>query len=385
MARREVPLTAWMSRLTDRLEHPPGRGPLRPMSMAERVSTLAQRKSLILQLSLGASLAWFIAAEIIGHVQPFFAPVAAAIVIAAGIGQRRSVVLELVVGVSVGILAGEAMILWIGRGTWQVAVVVALSVSIASLLGLKGVALMQSATSAILLVAVLPIGTVGSPALARFIDAMVGGMVALTIVAIVPMNPVHLLDREVQRVLRGLAAVLDRLALAIRLPDAGVAWTALQTARAMQPAIEGLSGSSASASEVSRISPLRWSQRDHVQAYASTVRDLDNAVRDARVLARRVSAMLRRGETPPVGVEEAIVSLAEAVRNFSDDLHGNQRFDEAQAQLISAAEAATRALPKAASMNTSTVVAQVRSLAADLLYATGSSVAEVDEWLDFDS
>lgn len=383
MARRQVALTAWMSRVTDSVEHPARLGPLRPMSMAERAALLSQRKSLILQLSLGASLAWFVAAELIGHVQPFFAPVAAAIVIAAGIGQRRSVVAELVLGVSIGVLAGEVIVLWIGRGTWQLAAVVALAVALASVLGLKGVALMQSATSAILLVAVLPLGTVGNPAVARFVDALVGGAVGLVITAVVPLNPVRLLDREVQRVLRGLAAVLDRVALALRLPDPGVAWTALQAARALQPTIEGLTGASATASEVSRIAPLRWSQRDHVQAYASTVRDLDNAVRDARVLARRVAAMLRHGEAAPAGVEEAIVSLAGAVRIFSEYLQDNQRFDEAQQQLISAARAATRALPETASMNTSTVVAQVRSLAADLLYATGSSVAQVDDWLDF--
>jgi hypothetical protein len=102
------------------------------------------------------------------------------------------------------------------------------------------------------------------------------------------------------------------------------------------------------------------------------------------VLARRIAAMLRHAESPPSGVEGAIVTLADAVRIFSDDLQDNYRFDEAQHQLIEAAEIATRALPQAASMNASSVVAQVRSLASDLLYASGSTVAEVDTWLDFD-
>lgn len=355
------------------------------MSVRERWTTLRRRRTLIAQLSLGASLSWLLATEVVGHVQPFFAPVATVIVIAAGVGQRRSVVVELVLGVSVGILAGEVIVTVIGRGSWQIAIVVALAVTVASLLGLKGVALLNSATSAILLVAVVPLGVQGSPAVDRFIDALVGGAVGLLIIAAVPVNPVRLLDREVQRVLRGLAEVLDMCADALRLRDAGVSWTALQAARAMQPTIEGLADASAFANEVSRISPMRWSQRDHVRAYTSTVLDLDNAVRDARVLLRRVTAMLRHGERPPAGIDEAIVALADAVRIFSEDLQDNSRFDQAQQELVAAARTATRALPQAASMNTSSVVAQVRSLASDLLYATGSSVATVDEWLDFDS
>jgi uncharacterized membrane protein YgaE (UPF0421/DUF939 family) len=373
-----------MSRLTELVERPAGRGPLRPMSLPERWALLRQRRALLLQLSFGAGLAWLAATQVVGHVQPFFAPIAAVIVIAAGIGQRSPVVLELVFGVAIGILVGEVIVTAIGRGVWQVTVVTALAVAVSSLLGLKGVALLQSTTSAILLVVIVPLGSHDNPAVARFLDALVGGVVGLVMIALVPVNPVRLLDREIQRVLRGLAEVLDLCANALHVRDAGVAWTALQQARALQPTIQGLADASAFASEVSRIAPLRWSQRDHVRVYANTVFDLDNAVRDGRVLARRIGAMLRHAETPPIGIEEAIVTLAAAVRIFSDDLQDNYRFDEAQRQLIEAAGIATRALPQAASMNTSSVVAQVRSLASDLLYASGSTVAEVDTWLDFD-
>lgn len=381
MPERDRPLSAWMTRLTDRADD---RQRLRPMSLPERWSMLRSRAPMIIRLSLGTSIAWLVATVAVGHVQPFFAPVAAALTIAAGIGQRRSVVVELVVGVSVGILAGEVLITLIGRGTWQIALVVALAVTAASLLGLKGMALMQAATSAILIAAVLPPAATGNPAVARFVDALIGGVVGLVMTAIVPANPLRDLDREIQKVLRGLASILDQVADAMRLKDAGVAWTALQEARALQPTLEGLTAISSSATEVSQISPLRWSQREHVRLYTSSVYDIDNAVRDARVLARRVTSMLRHNEVPPDGMQDAVASLAEAVRIYGGDLQEYERFDEAKDRLVEAARSATRALSGSGTLNASAVVAQIRSLAADLLFASGWTAADVDQWLQLD-
>ncbi|UPK76305.1 FUSC family protein [Nocardioidaceae bacterium SCSIO 66511] len=381
MPQRDGPLSAWMARLTDRADD---RQLVRPLAMGERWDLLRRRVPMIVRLALGTSLAWLIATEVVGHVQPFFAPVAAALTIAAGIGQRRSVVVELVLGVSVGILAGEVLITMIGRGSWQIAVVVALAVAAASLLGLKGMALMQSATSAILIAAVLPVSGTGDPAVARFLDALVGGAVGLVMTAIVPTNPLRDLDREIQSILRGLASILDQVAEAMRLGDAGVAWTALQETRALQPTVEGLGSTSSSALEVARIAPLRWSQREHVRLYTSTVHDIDNAVRDARVLARRVTSMLRHGEDAPEGMDEAVNSLASAVRIFGGDLQDYERFDEAKDELVAAALAATEALSGSGTLNASAVVAQIRSLAADLLFASGWSAADVDKWLQLD-
>ena len=381
MAARGKPLSAWMARLSDRADD---RQLRQPMSMPERYGLLRRRAPMIVRLALGTALSWFVATEAVGHVQPFFAPVAAALTIAAGIGQRRSVVVELVVGVSVGILAGEALITTIGRGSWQIAVVVALAVSVASILGLKGMALMQSATSAILIAAVIPAGATGNPAVARFIDALIGGAIGLVMTAIVPTNPLRDLDREIQSVLRGLASILDQVAESMRLGDAGVAWTALQEARALQPTLEGLSSTSSSATEVSRISPLRWSQREHVRLYTSTVHDIDNAVRDARVLARRVTSMLRHGEDAPEGMDAAVDALSDAVRIFGGDLQEYERFDEAKDKLVGAALAATEALSGSGTLNASAVVAQIRSLAADLLFASGWTAADVDKWLQLD-
>ena len=88
----------------------------------------------MVQICLASVAAWLVATEVIGHVQPFFAPVAAVVTVTAGLGQRHRVVVELVIGVAVGILVGELLIGLIGRGTWQLALVVALAALSAALL-----------------------------------------------------------------------------------------------------------------------------------------------------------------------------------------------------------------------------------------------------------
>ena len=158
---------------------------------------------------------------------------------------------------------------------------------------------------------------------------------------------------------------------------------ALDEARAMQPQVESMTSTAANVMEIARMAPMRWKQRDHVETYVATVHDLDNAVRDARVLARKTSALLRHGEHVPPDMDLAIDALAKAVEIFADDLSQHDAFDQARQELVEAARMASAALPEAMTMNSASVAAQVRSLAADLLYASGFTRDEIDERLEF--
>jgi uncharacterized membrane protein YgaE (UPF0421/DUF939 family) len=336
----------------------------------------------VVQICLASATAWLIATEVVGHSQPFFAPVAAVITVTAGLGQRQRVAIDLVIGVSVGILIGELLVGLTGRGTWQLALVVALAAVSALMLDVGRLAVTQACTSAILLVTVIPpTGSTGTVAVNRFVDALIGGVLGVLAAALIPADPVRRLDREVGAVLGELAALLDACARALRWFDPGVAWTALQQGRALQEPIEALSDTASSARELARISPLRWRQRDHVLLYARSLRHVDHAVRDARVLARRVQTMLRRGERADEGLARVIESLAAAVRIFADDLAEQDHFGEVRRALLDTAREATGVLDSGSSVGVTVVVAQVRSIAADLMYATGVSALELDEML----
>ncbi|MCL3818099.1 FUSC family protein [Aeromicrobium wangtongii] len=368
---RDVPL--WRIRL-----------PRSELTWSDRLRMLRKRWRLLLRLGGATAAAYFVSTHLLGHAQAFFAPISAVIVIIAGAGLRVRTLFELVLGVALGVLVGELLILAIGRGTWQIALVVVLTVIACTLLGIKGLAMTQAANSSVLLAAVIPAANAGNPAVTRFADALIGGCAGLAMILLVPRNAVRDIDIEVQSLLRRLGGVLGQIAEAMRQQDNDLAEQALAEARAMQPGLQALESTAASVSEITRMSPMRWKQREHVGMYVGAIRDFDNAIRDARVLARRTAAMLRHHEQAPAGMDLAVESLSKAVGIFADDLSERDDFEQARRQLVDAARIAVMALPGAMTMNTAAIAAQVRSLAADLLYASGATRDEIDERLDFD-
>jgi uncharacterized membrane protein YgaE (UPF0421/DUF939 family) len=353
------------------------------VTFAARLSTLRHRWRLLIRLSVGTGVSYFIASSVFDHQQAFFAPIAAVItLIASGASRRLRTMVELVAGVAIGVLVGELLILAIGRGPWQVALVVVLAVSVGTLVGLTGLALNQAATSSVLLAAVVPVSG-GDVAVSRFTDALVGGLCGMAMVLLIPRNVVRDIDREVQRILTGLAAILRKEAHALRDRDSQLADDSMADAQRMSPMLTTLTSTATNVSEVARISPIRWRQRAHVELYTATVIDLDNAVRDARTMGRKISALLRHGEPVPDGLDDAIDALASAVEIFADDLSERDDFDEARRELVEAARMASVALPEAATMNSAAIAAQIRSLAADLMYASGYTRDEIDQRLDF--
>jgi uncharacterized membrane protein YgaE (UPF0421/DUF939 family) len=350
-----------------------------PLSLQQRMRLLRQSRLLIAQFCVACTVAWVAAHSLLNHPQPFFAPIAAVLSLAGGAGQRWRAVLDLVLGVAIGVAIGELMLSGIGRGTWQLLLVVLVAAVAAVFSGLSRMALLQAVNSAVLISVIVPVsGGTGGPAVNRFLDALVGGVVGLLVVALMPSNPARRVASDVTAVLAQLTGVLERLARSLRLQDPGQAWTALQEARAMTPLVESVSSTLESATEVSRVSPMRWRQRDHIGLYSTTWRHVDNAVRDARVLCRRVETMLRRGVAIPTGLDDAVENLARAVRTFSSDLSERDRFDEAVELLVETARAATIGLTADAELSAVAAVAQLRALAADLIYATGMTSRDVD-------
>jgi uncharacterized membrane protein YgaE (UPF0421/DUF939 family) len=373
------PVSALVTRLTSLADETRRQ----PLSWRRRVELLKASWLLIVQLCVACTLAWFIADTLLNHPEPFFAPIAAVLSLAGGPGQRWRAVVELVVGVAIGVAVGELLLSVIGRGTWQLLLVVLLAAVTVVFSGLGRMALLQGVNSAVLIsVIVAPVGGTSGPAINRFLDAMIGGLVGLLIVALLPSNPVGRVEKHVSAVLSQLADLLERLSMSLRLRDEGQAWTALQEARVMEPEIQELSDTLTTALEVARVSPLRWRQREHLGLYVGSWRHIDHAVRDARVLARRIETLLRRGVEVPAGLDTAVTDLAHAVRTFSSDLAEQDRFDEAVDLLVHTARSATEGLSPQAELSAVAAVAQVRAIAADLVYATGLTSRDVDRLFD---
>ncbi len=299
----------------------------------------------------------------------FFAPVAAVIALGLGPGKHTRRAVEMVVGVAVGILVGDALISAIGRGPGQVALVVLLAMAGAILLGGSSIVVSQAASSAVL------VATVISPSHGlvptRFVDALVGGLVGIAVLVIAPRNPVKLVQRSARPVFAELAAVLDDVANALERRDLEAMERTLARARATDGALAALRDALTLGEETVRLAPTQWSERGRIERYVAAAPQVEFAMRNARVLAR---AGVRAIELEPRISElliAAIRDLAIATRQLERALEHHGSGEDARASVLKASQEATLALEEGMGFAIDVLVGQARSISTDLLRALG--------------
>ncbi|MBH0778119.1 FUSC family protein [Nocardia bovistercoris] len=327
----------------------------------------------IVQCALGAALAWFVAHDIIGHALPFFAPTAAVVSIGISFGARLKRSVELVVGVAVGIGIGDLFISRAGTGVWQIALVVAVAMALAVFLDGGSIITMQAAGSAVLVATLMPPSAGGS--LSRMIDALVGGLVGVVMVAAIPLHPVRRARDHAAQVLAVLGDGLSRCADGLLEQDPDKIRAALAAARATQPQIDSLRSTLEGGREISRISPLYWNSRARLERIRATADPLDNAVRNARVLLRRSLTLVNDDEILDPRLIDEVDGLARAVRvvramMLADPGEQPDRAEAARA-LRTVAKGARPELVAGAGLSAHVVFAQLRSIVVDLMQVCG--------------
>jgi hypothetical protein len=113
-----------------------------------------------------------------------------------------------------------------------------------------------------------------------------------------------------------------------------------------------------------------------VRRWAETVRNLDLAVRNVRVVARGAMRAISLDDRTPPGLVEAIDDLALAVRGIGLALDGDEP-DGREAR--EAAREANAALEETGNMSALHLIGQVRSTAVDLQRAVGVDRARAVE------
>jgi uncharacterized membrane protein YgaE (UPF0421/DUF939 family) len=348
------------------------------VSMGTRVERLRLAWRSILQVSVSAAIAWLIATELLGHRTPFFAPVAAIITLGITVGRRGQRAAEVSLGVALGIGVADLLVLQIGTGTAQLAIVVLLATSVAIFLGSGQMLATQAAVSAALVATLQP--PTDGVTFQRFVDALVGGGVALIVNAILlPARPADMLRRGAGPVLEELAATLEDVALAIEHRDDALAEAGLQRARAIDELGARFAEAVDLSRETTRYAPPRRRSRGLVESYADAAHRVDLAVRNVRVLARGAIRALRLDENVPPEVAGALRDLAAGVRALGPALDDPALAPEVREPAIRAAAEASLVLERTGNMSVSVIVGQVRSTATDLLTATGMSFDEATE------
>jgi uncharacterized membrane protein YgaE (UPF0421/DUF939 family) len=342
------------------------------VSWRTRVERLRMAWRSIFQASVSAGIAWLLATEVLGHEQPFFAPVSAIITLGITVGQRGQRAAEVALGVALGIAVADLLVLQIGTGTAQLALVVLLATSAAIFLGSGQMLATQAAVSAALVATLQP--PTDGVSFARFLDALVGGGVALVINALVlPARPLDLMRRASAPLLEELSAVLDDIAVAVERREYELAVAALERAREVDELAHRFEDAVDVSRETTRYAPPRRGARGAVESYADAAARIDLAVRNVRVLARGTIRALSLDENVPPDIAGALRDLAAAVRALPAALDDHDAADSVREPAVRAAAQATLVLESTGNMSVSVIVGQIRSTAADLVAATGMS------------
>jgi len=345
------------------------------LSARTRAQRLRDAGRAILQATLAATIAWLIATEIVGHPRPFFAPVSAMITLGLTQGERGRRAVEVLLGVTLGIAVADLLVLELGTGWWQLALVVALSMSAALLLGSGQLFAQQAAVSAALVATLQPPD--GGVSFARAVDALLGGGVALAVSALVfPVHPGRMVRAAAAPVLAELAAVLDDVADALERRDRAAVQGALERGRAIDELARDLDEALTVGRETAWLVPPRRRTLRTVDVYADAAAQIDLAVRNVRVLARGARRAIDLDENIPPETAAALRSLAAAVRALRDALDDPDRVERVREPALRAAGQATLVLEGTGNMSVSVIVGQIRSTAVDLLRGTGMTYDE---------
>jgi uncharacterized membrane protein YgaE (UPF0421/DUF939 family) len=342
------------------------------LSVTARVARLRSKGWLVAQASVAAGLAWFIARDVFGHPTPFFAPVAAVVCLGMSYGQRLQRVAEVTFGVAVGVLVADLLVLLVGNGPWQMTLIVALAMSIALLLDAGRLLVTQAAVQSIVVAALVP---QPGQALLRWTDALIGGAVAVLGAAIVPGAPLRSPREHAAKVLDRIAFLLRGTARGMEEGDVESTLELLSDARSTDVLIGELRNAAEEGVSVVRASPFRLRQRGEVRRVIELVEPLDLALRNTRVLVRRAAVAAYRGDPVPSGYPAICRDLADAIDAVAGRLRGDGRLAEEQPRLIAVAESTSTA-ERSETLSAEVVLAQLRSLVADLLRLTGMDPLE---------
>jgi uncharacterized membrane protein YgaE (UPF0421/DUF939 family) len=220
---------------------------------------------------------------------------------------------------------------------------------------------------------------------ARSTDAVVGGACALAMAYFVPADPRREPREDLRNLVAEFASVLREAGRAVEDYDSTAAWHALVRARQTQPLVDSVTTGLTAALEIAQASPLYRGRRDEVEAIKDSAHYLDLAVRNVRVLARRLASVINHVTLS----DEAVASLADALDDLADAVttlgsalavaSAGSRESYLRQARNELSSVAARLHPRTMGVRTmegETLVLDMRPMVVDLLEAAGMSHEE---------
>jgi uncharacterized membrane protein YgaE (UPF0421/DUF939 family) len=322
----------------------------------------------IVQIVLAVAGAYAITHYGLGHAIPLLAVTVTISSLGLARDARPRRVLENAVGVLIGIALSEVLLMVVGKGLWQIALVLFVTLLVARFFSPSSAFAAAAATQS-MLVMLLPDPDGG--AFVRSIDGAVGGAVALLVTAIVPRDPVGLARHDARRLFDEVDRAFAALVGALRTDDAPRADDALERLRSTQPVLDDWSSTLESAESIARLSPFLRSRLPDLRQQATVRRYVDLAVRNLRVVARRLDTQLGDG-VDRSALADLLESTSRAVAVLGRSVHDVEQRPVAREALSAVARRLdpTAVLP-GAPVTEAMVVLMLRPLLVDLLMATG--------------
>ncbi|MBB4741584.1 uncharacterized membrane protein YgaE (UPF0421/DUF939 family) [Actinoplanes octamycinicus] len=348
---------------------------LRVRSAARRLREAARPTG---ESIIAAALAWAVAVYVIGHPDPVVAPSTALIIVGESRGRRLRQTAEIVLGVAAGVLVAELVIHVLGPSVGTVLTVLLLTIGPMVAAGASSTLVVQAAVSALYLVAVADPADQLLPF--RFVDALVGGAVALAVSQLATArDPLAPLVTEARSAFADLAGVLTDMQRAVAGCDERAAQKVLDRAQQITGCVHRLRAAALAAGETLRLRVRRRRRLQQVQQVEATTDQLDHVVGNIWILARNAVTLTRLHADTPEQLGEALTALADAVRaageSLATDLTGaddpGKHADRADAAALHAVRIAAELLETQPSLPVTMIVGQIRTTAVDLLRGVG--------------
>lgn len=342
--------------------------------------------------AVAAGCAYMLSSLLWGHEFPFFSSIVAFVIIGFGIEKKMRKIVEMASGVMFGVLLGEIARQLLGSGTWQILVVVFCAGMLARFIDKSNLFGFQTTIQS-LLVMIMPM-TPGMTPGGRVLDAVTGVVVAIIVHLLLSGDPRRLQSDAANSFYRELENTLVSLALAARSGDRDVAQAALVSVRdTSQKYTDEWKLANDVANEMATFAPSGLRHAGDVGRLEHLLIGSDRAMRNMRVIARRETEFLDavHGDAHST-LADALLAARDAVTELSAAVtHDAVDFTEARRKLRLYSSYLTPEMllrndegvrpGRAGHFEGVTLAIQLRSLAIDLLQATGLTSVEAKQFL----
>ncbi len=323
-----------------------------------------------LQIVIGAVAAYAIARWVLGHPTPLIAVTVTITSLGMARDARPRRVLETAIGVTVGIALSEVIVLGLGKGVWQLAIVVFATLVVARAVSSNPAFAVAAAVQAVLVV-VLP-EPEGGP-FTRSLDALVAGVVALAVTALVPRDPRRAVKRDASALFSVFKESIDGVVDALAIGNQAGAELALERLRRTQSMVDDWTASLDTATSIATISPWLRRQLPDLRKQVKVLTAADLASRHLRTITRRAWTVLADGERQPE-LAGLMGEIGNAIALLGAELDDPQLTGASRTALVDLAKRLDPTLLGSnAELRETLVVVLARPLVVDLLIGTGMS------------